>query len=155
MFVMCGIQSPVPVPDRLSMTPLEGRTGTGLRLTGEADLCSMPALRRAVAGLLPDTHEIYLQLAGLEFIDVAAARFLMTLTERPGHPEVILLYPPPVLIRLIRLLCPASLARLRVQDTELRRPASWPGASSGFPGPTSCCGSTLRWREGTTAGGQA
>jgi hypothetical protein len=81
-----------PAADWLTITLLEGRTG--LRLTGEADLCAVPALRRAVTALPPVAREILLQLAGLEFIDVAAARLLVILTERPGPPDVILHYPP-------------------------------------------------------------
>jgi ABC-type transporter Mla MlaB component len=91
----------VTAPAWLTVTPLEGRTG--LRLAGEADLCTAPALRRAIEELPAGAREIHLQLAGLELIDVAAARLLVTLTERPGRPAVILHYPPPCLIRVIRL----------------------------------------------------
>ena len=91
------------MPAWLTVTPLEGRTG--LRLAGEADPCTAPALRRAIEELPAGAREIHLPLAGLEFIDVAAARLLVTLTERPGRPAVILHYPPPCLIRVMRLAC--------------------------------------------------
>jgi ABC-type transporter Mla MlaB component len=125
---MGEVQPEVAMPAWLTVTPLEGRTG--LRLAGEADLCTVPALRRAVAELPADAREIHLQLAGLEFIDVATARFLVTLTERPGRPAVILHYPPPCLIRVIRLAFPGTLARFRVHDVGSPLPASWRPALS-------------------------
>lgn len=112
---MLVAHSPVVSPvGWLTITPLDGRTG--LRLTGEADALTLPALRRAAAALPPDAREIHLQLASLEFIDVGAARFLVSLTERPSQPELVLHYPPPSLIRLIRLLWPAALARCSVHS---------------------------------------
>jgi hypothetical protein len=114
-----------PAADWLTVTLLEGRSG--LRLTGEADLCAAPTLRRAVAALPPGAREIHLQLAGLEFIDVAAARLL---TERPGPPEVISHYPPRFLIRMIRLLWPAALKRLSLREAQLE---PWPALGSKRP----------------------
>lgn len=149
---MCEVQLSGLKADWLTITPLDGRTG--LRLAGEADLWSVPALRRAVEALPADARHIHLQLAGLEFIDVAAARFLITLTERPGQPDVILHSPPPLLIRLIRLLRPDGLAPFSVQGAESRHSAPRWRASSGSPGRTECGQSIPRWREGT-AGGQA
>jgi ABC-type transporter Mla MlaB component len=113
----------VTAPAWLTVTPLEGRTG--LRLAGEADLCTAPALRRAIEELPAGAREIHLQLAGLELIDVAAARLLVTLTERPGHPAVTLHYPPPCLIRVMRLAFPGTLARFRVHRPDSPRPAAW------------------------------
>jgi hypothetical protein len=45
---------------------------TGLRLSGQADLCVVDLLQQAIAALPPDAGEIHLQLASLEYIDVAA-----------------------------------------------------------------------------------
>jgi hypothetical protein len=72
MFLMCIGQSPVPAVGWLTITPLDSRTG--LRLAGEADLRTVPALRHAVAGLPADAREVHLQAVGLEFVDVPAAR---------------------------------------------------------------------------------
>ena len=67
-------QSPIPPAGWLTITPLDGR---------------------AVAGLFADAREAHLQAVSLEFVDVAAARFLITPTGRPGHPAVIAQHPPP------------------------------------------------------------
>jgi anti-sigma B factor antagonist len=101
-----------PDADWLRISPLSGCTG--LRLNGEADMHTAEALRKALAELPPDASEIHLQLAGLEFIDVAAARHLAALAIRLSRPTVILHYPPPPLILLLRLLWPDSLDRFRV-----------------------------------------
>lgn len=146
----CEVQPEVAAPAWLTVTPLEGRTG--LRLTGEADLCTVPALSRAAAELPAGAREIHLQLAGLEFIDVAAARVLVTLTERPSRPAVILHYPPPCLIRVIRLVFPGTLARFRVNDVGSPGPASWRPAPSGPPRPARIGGPVPRPREATGSG---
>jgi len=96
----------------LSVTPLAGRAG--LRLSGEADWHTVEILQRAIAELPPDADEIHLQLASLEFIDVAAARQLVALAERPAPSRVILHQPPAVLMWLISLLWPDSLDRFSV-----------------------------------------
>jgi hypothetical protein len=102
-----------PDADWLRVSPLAGRVG--LRLTGEADVHTVELLRRATAKLPPEAHEIHFQLASLEFMDVAAARQLVALAERPAHPRVILHSPPPILIWLIALLWPDSLDRFSVR----------------------------------------
>jgi ABC-type transporter Mla MlaB component len=101
-----------PDADWLHISPLTGRTG--LRLSGEADMHTAEILAKALAEVPPDAAEVHLQLAGLEFIDVAAARHLAALAERPARPTVIVHYPPPSLIFLLRLLWPDSLDRFRI-----------------------------------------
>jgi hypothetical protein len=99
--------------DWLRISPLTG--STGLRLTGEADVHTAEALRRALAELVPaDAAEIHLQLASLEFIDVVAVRHLAALTQRPARPRVIVHYPPPSMLLLLQLLWPGSFDRLRI-----------------------------------------
>ena len=134
----------------LTVTLLEGRTG--LRLAGEADLCTVAALRRAAAELPDGAREIHLQLAGLEFIDVAAARVLVTLTERPGHPAVILHYPPPCLTRIIRLVFPGALARFLVHNAGSPGPASWGHAPVPPPELAGDYGLVPRQREAAVRG---
>jgi ABC-type transporter Mla MlaB component len=99
-----------PDADWLNALALSGCTG--LRLTGEADMHTAEILQKALAELPSDAAEIHLELAGLEFIDVAAARHLAALAEQPGRPTLILHQPPSSLILLIRLLWPGS--RLRI-----------------------------------------
>jgi ABC-type transporter Mla MlaB component len=98
--------------DWLRVTPLADRVG--LRLSGEADWHTVEALRRAIAELPPEADEIHLQLASLEFIDVAAARQLVALADRPALARVVLHRPPSSLMWLISLLWPDCLDRFSV-----------------------------------------
>jgi hypothetical protein len=86
----------------------------GLRLSGQADLRTTGLLRQAIADLPPDADEIHLQLASLEFIDVAATRELVLLASRPARPRLVLYYPLPDLLRLLRLCWPEARARFRI-----------------------------------------
>lgn len=101
-------------PAGLCVTPLIGCTG--LRLAGDADMCTAGILRDALAGLPPDACEIHLQLASLAFIDVAGTRQILALAERTPRPEVILHCPLPSLVRLIGLMGPGRLGCLRICD---------------------------------------
>jgi hypothetical protein len=102
---------PVTLP-ALAVSPLAARTGP--RLSGQADLRAVDALKQAIAALPPDPDEIQLQLAGLEFIDVAAARELVMLTASPARARLVLHYPPPVMLRLLRLCWPEARARIAI-----------------------------------------
>jgi anti-anti-sigma regulatory factor len=113
-----------PDADWLHICALTRRVG--LRLTGEADMHTAEILHKALAELPPDAAEIHLELAGLEFIDVAAARHLAALAARPARPTVILHHTPPSLTFLTRLLWPDS--RLRVCCQRGPENASVPGA---------------------------
>jgi hypothetical protein len=88
--------------------------GTGLRLSGEADLCTVDILKRAIAALPPEAGEIHFQLASLKFVDVAVARELVALANRPGRPRLVLHYPPPTLLRLLMLCWPEARARIDI-----------------------------------------
>jgi anti-anti-sigma regulatory factor len=96
---------PVERPGMLTVRPLADRAG--LRLEGEADFTVQPQIRAALAALLP-TPKIQLDLTGLDFIDIAAARELIAVTQQPFHSCLILHDPPPALLRLIRLLWPEA-----------------------------------------------
>ena len=87
---------------------------TGLRLSGRADLDTVDLLKHAIAALPTDVGEIHLQLASLEFIDEAAARELVMLTARPNRPRLVLHYPPPVMLRLLRLCWPEARPRFTI-----------------------------------------
>jgi hypothetical protein len=93
------------VPRALTVRPLAGRAG--LRLDGEAGLTGHPRLREALAAL-PPAAETHLDLAGLEFTDIAAGRQLIAVTQQLPRPRLILHDPPPALIRLTRLLSPEA-----------------------------------------------
>jgi ABC-type transporter Mla MlaB component len=102
-----AVPSPSLDADWLRVTPLADRVG--LRLSGEADWHTVDILRQAIAELPPEADEIHLQLASLEFIDVAAARQLAALAERPAPSRVVLHRPPSSLMWLISLLWPDCL----------------------------------------------
>jgi hypothetical protein len=89
---------------------------TGLRLSGRADLDTVDQLRHAIAALPVDAGEIHLQLASLEFIDEAAARELVVLTARPTRPRLVLHYPPPVMLSLLRLRWPEARAQFTISE---------------------------------------
>jgi hypothetical protein len=87
---------------------------TGLRLSGRADLDTVGLLKHAIAALPVDAGEIHLQLASLEFIDEAPVRELVMLAARPTRPRLVLHYPPPVMLRLLRLRWPEARARFTI-----------------------------------------
>jgi hypothetical protein len=99
------------VPGMLTVSALADRVG--LRLDGEADLSNQDEIRKALAALPPDATVIHLELARLEFIDVAAARQLIAPTQQPPHPRLILHHPPASVQRLISLLWPDVNAEFR------------------------------------------
>jgi hypothetical protein len=120
----------------LSVSPLPDRAG--LRLEGEADLTRRDEIRKALAALPPATT-IHLELARLEFIDVAATRELIALTRQPPHPRLILHDPPAVLQRLIGLLWPEANAESRVSSdsSPTMSPPSHPVTADRRDGPSS------------------
>jgi hypothetical protein len=87
---------------------------TGLRPSGQADLRALNLLRPAIAALPPDAGEIHLQLASLEYIDVAATPELVMLTTRPSRLHPVLHYPPLVMLRLLQLCSPEARSRFSI-----------------------------------------
>jgi hypothetical protein len=101
----------ISLPDAaagLAVSQLDGRAG--LRLVGQADVRTVDLMKQAIAALPPDADEVHLQLAGLDFIDVAAARELVML----ARPSLVLHYPPPVLLRLLSLCWPEARSRFSI-----------------------------------------
>ncbi|MGH3094439.1 MAG: ANTAR domain-containing protein [Streptosporangiales bacterium] len=81
----------------------------GLRLTGEIDLSNREQLTAALAGLTAATsghQQVHLELAGLDFIDVAGTRVLLATAEQLHEHggRLILNHPSPVLSRVLALL---------------------------------------------------
>jgi len=73
-------QSPMPLQvtsdEHLGLLPLRAG-GSGLRLVGELDLCCAGELAIALTELSRTASDIVLDLADLEFIDVAGTRLLV------------------------------------------------------------------------------
>jgi Hemerythrin HHE cation binding domain len=87
----------------LIIRPLPGCRG--LLLAGEADLNTRDTLRAGLAALpADDTGELHLELAALQFIDVACARELIALTWRHPAARVVAHHPPDSLLRITALL---------------------------------------------------
>ena len=108
--VLCA----VPLPDR-----------AGLRLAGEADLASARRLREALLAL-PADGTIHLDLADLNFIDVACARELMALGRESPDRRLILHDPPLVLRRLMSLLWPEAAVEVRTRAPGQSGPGRFP-----------------------------
>lgn len=91
----------------LAITALPGKAG--LRLAGEVDITNHAQVRSALAALLANCPAtIHLDTAGLNFIDVAGSREIITaLRSRPGL-RIILHSPPACLLRIITLLWPEA-----------------------------------------------
>ena len=106
-----------------AVSPLTAHAG--LRLSGQADLCVVDVLQQAIASLPPGADEIHLQLASLEYIDVAAARELVMLTARPPRPRLVLDYPPPLMLRLLQLCWPEARAQFAIGAA--RPDSTWTG----------------------------
>ncbi|MFB4267947.1 STAS domain-containing protein [Nonomuraea sp. GTA35] len=98
---------PITATDRLlRITPLADRTG--LRIEGELDRFTLPALRRALASLASGDRGFCVDLSGLEFIDVGCLRALVgaaaTIHDDGCGGHVLTLYSvPPQVRRLLEL----------------------------------------------------
>jgi hypothetical protein len=113
--VTVALSHPVSVPVlRAGLAVSQLAALTGLRLSGQADVCSVDLLKEAIATLPPDAGEVHLQLASLRFIDVAAARELVRLTTGPARPLLVLHYPPPAMLKLLRLCWPEACSRFTI-----------------------------------------
>lgn len=96
---------------------------TGLRLTGEADMCAQDHLRAAIAALPLDATAIHLQLGGLRFIDVGCTSQLVALAGREAQPRLVLYCPPPMLPKIIALLWPEATSSCLIVAERRVRPA--------------------------------
>ena len=105
-------QSPDQDGGLLTTSALAGRVG--LRLAGDVDASNHDRLRGVLAALPADGTAVHLELAGLDFIDLAGTRELMALTQsRPGL-CLILHDAPESLRRILALLWPGTNVELRV-----------------------------------------
>jgi len=115
------LRSPYPQsPDQdgglLTTSALAGRVG--LRLAGDVDASNHDRLRGVLAALPADgSTAVHLELAGLDFIDLAGTREVMALTQ--SHPGLCLILhdPPESLRRILALLWPGTNVELRVNGT--------------------------------------
>lgn len=106
-------QSPNQDDGLLTTSALAGRVG--LRLSGDVDTSNHDRLRSGLAALPTDgITAVHLELAGLDFIDIAGTRDLMALTQL--HPGLCLILhdPPASLRRILALLWPGTNVELRV-----------------------------------------
>lgn len=80
-------------------------TGAVITLGGELDLSNAPALDRALARLREfPSSSLVLDMAGVEFLDVAAARVIATAAHAwPGPRPVVIRDPRPIVRRLLQV----------------------------------------------------
>jgi ABC-type transporter Mla MlaB component len=95
--------------------------GAGLRLAGDADRTDLDRLQAALA-TLPAAGDVQLELSHLRFIDVAATRALLTVTQAVPGRRLILHDPPRSLRRILALLWPASPVEIRLGRQDLPAP---------------------------------
>jgi anti-anti-sigma factor len=76
MTLRSALSVQAPTVEQLAILPLPGN-GSGFRLVGELDLCCVDQLAAALAALPPTADGVVVDLAELEFIDVAGARLLV------------------------------------------------------------------------------
>ncbi len=86
----------------LEIMPLADRPG--LRLVGTVDLSNRTVLQAALDSLPPHGEEVYVDLAGLDFLDVGGATVLMTKATELRPRRLILDKPPDPVRRMIALL---------------------------------------------------
>jgi anti-anti-sigma regulatory factor len=109
-------QSPGQDDGLLTISALAGRVG--LRLAGDVDASSHDRLRSALAALPADgITAAHLELAGLDFMDVAGTRELIALMQSHPGLRLILHDPPESLRRILALLWPGTNAELLVDGT--------------------------------------
>jgi len=109
-------QSPDQDDGLLTISALAGRVG--LRLAGDVDASSHDRLRSALAALPADgITAAHLELAGLDFMDVAGTRELIALMQSHPGLRLILHDPPGSLQRILALLWPGTNAELLVDGT--------------------------------------
>lgn len=80
-------------------------TGAVIVLSGELDLSNAPALDRALARLR-ESHpaSLVLDMAGVAFLDVAAARVIATAAQAwPGPDPMVIRDPSPIVRRLLQV----------------------------------------------------
>lgn len=98
-----------PTPDGieplLDLHPLPSRPG--LRASGEISLPTQAAWEAALESLVAQDDDVYLDLSGLTFVDVAGTRILAHAAQRLTVPRRILLaQPPPSLRRALDMFWP-------------------------------------------------
>ena len=98
----------------LEVHALDG--GSGLRLVGELDLATAPALRDALARI-DSSDETVLELDELTFIDSSGCHALMSyLREAPEHGRLVFVDPSPAVVRTLELTGLAKHPRIEIRS---------------------------------------
>ena len=104
--VVSALTPITPTDQFLRITPLADRAG--LRIEGELDHATLPALRQALASMASGDASFYIDLSGLAFIDSGCLRTLLcaavALHEGGGDQVLTLRSVPPQMQRLLELL---------------------------------------------------
>lgn len=94
-----------PSSATLEVSPLPGLTG--LSAAGEVSLTTLPTWESALEVLADRPEDVYLELAGLTFVDVAGASTLAATAQRRGAGlRMVVRQPPPSLRRTLDMFWP-------------------------------------------------
>jgi anti-sigma B factor antagonist len=124
----------MPDGSPFTLHAVAGSTGAVITLGGELDLTNAPALDHAVDDALARLCErpparLILDMAGVKFLDVAAARVIATAAQAwPGPRPIVIRDPSPIVRRLLEV--SGLSAELRLEGTI---PSSCNGAGPALP----------------------
>ena len=83
---------------------------------GELDLSTAPSLRRAFKGRRPAAGDVTLDVSQLRFMDSTGLQELLDLSATLSDGAILLLDPPPFLLKLLRVTGLLQSDRIRVVD---------------------------------------
>ena len=79
--------------------------GTGLKLVGELDVATTPALNKAISDLSPARTQVTLDLAELTFVDSCGIHAILSLAKSiNGNGPLVLLNPTEAVSRVLEIL---------------------------------------------------
>ena len=96
-----GDEPPLYDDGALRITRIPG-PGSGYALTGEIDEAAFPALARRLDEIVADLDEVHLNLAVLDYTDLAGLRIIVALTDT-GRRRVVLHQVPPHLRAILNI----------------------------------------------------
>jgi anti-anti-sigma factor len=108
------------MPEQLVIEPLEG--GSGLRVSGELDLLTVPQLRDAIVavGSEDQGQDVVLEFSGVSFVDSSGLGLLIS-TAQTTHARggsLVVRTPSPTLRRLFTIAIPEGIPGLVVEPNQ-------------------------------------
>jgi anti-sigma B factor antagonist len=106
------------MPEQLVIEPLEG--GSGLRVSGELDLLTVPQLRDAIVAVGAEGQDVVLEFSGVSFVDSSGLGLLIS-TAQTAHARggsLVVRTPSPTLRRLFTIAIPDGIPGLVVEPNQ-------------------------------------